>query len=161
MKNFHNTTTDYTGRTVDLLLLKTVLTPSRDVIVDANVPKSPHSVTGIEKLVQRYALLFLTQLGSIRNRPSEGTELMIKLRRGQLLDESSVRAEAALANRTVMKQIRSEDNSLDTPPDEALASSEVKDVTVDRTSSEITITVSLTTESGETYVYVTPLPKGI
>ena len=111
---------DYSGRTVDLLLLKTVTRPVSETVVDPNVADVPMAVTGIEKLVQRYALLFLTQIGTVEGSPDEGSEFMRSLGRGMIYDESTLKAEAAKANSLVTRQIRREDAELETADDEAV-----------------------------------------
>ena len=156
-----NSKIDYSGRTVDLLLLKSVIHPTSDIIVSTDVASSPMIVTGIEKLVQRYALLFLTQMGTVRNRQDEGSEFMTSLGRGVIYDENTLRAEAAKANSVVSRQIRLEDSDLDTPDDEALDSSTVTDIRLNRTERSVTVQVNIVTRSGDSYTYITPIAIGV
>ena len=57
---------DYSGRTVDLLLLKTVLAVpvvNKRVGLDvSNVVDEPMIVAGVEKMAQRYALAFINAM---------------------------------------------------------------------------------------------------
>ena len=57
---------DYAGRTVDLLLLKTVLAVpvvNKRVGIDvSNVVDEPMIVAGVEKMAQRYALAFINAM---------------------------------------------------------------------------------------------------
>lgn len=161
MKTYHDSTTNYSGRTVDLLLLQFVDQPKSDVKVKPDVSKSPRMVTGIEKLVQRYALLFLTQVGSVKNCPNEGTEFMNRLGSGHIYDDNTLRSNAALANKTVFNLIRVEDKALDTADDEALLSSEITDLSMDRSTATVYVTVAITSVAGEKYVYTTPLSSGV
>lgn len=157
---FHPSTTSYSGRSVDLLLLKYVRSPGAETAVFPDVSSSPMMVSGIEKLAQRFALLFLTVSGSVES-SSEGTELMGQLSRGEIFDESALRSAACAANASVSRQIKDEDAELDTPDDEALDSSEVVEVSIDRATASVSITVSLVSKSGDVYVYVTPIQTGI
>ena len=153
-------TIDYSGRTVDLLLLKTVL-KHENKQVNPNITNQPMSVTGIEKLVQRYALLFLTELGSVMNSPNEGTEFLTSLSRGKIYDESSLSAAANLANKTVYRQIVSEDTAMETPDDEALDDSSIQDMKMDRATASVSVTVKITSVAGESFVYTTPIRMGV
>lgn len=155
-----NAKIDYAGRTVDLLLLKTVIRPF-DQRVAPVVTEVPMLVSGIEKLVQRYALLFLTELGSVMNSPDEGTEFLTYLSHGKIYDESSLKSSAARADNRASRQIKQEDSALETPDDEALASSEIMNVSFDRTRASVTVTVRITTLAGESYTYVTPISMGV
>lgn len=161
MAKYHDSTTNYSGRTVDLLLLQFVPMPVADKIVRPDVSKSPRMVAGIEKLVQRFAQLFLTQMGSVRNRESEGTEFLGKLGSGQIYDDSTLRSAAAAANKAVFRQIRAEDASLETADDEALAESSIAELTMDRATATVSITFTLTTVAGDKYVYTVPVATGV
>lgn len=152
---------DYAGRTVDLLLLKTVIRPVSETTVSPNADSTPMTVTGIEKLVQRYALLFLTQLGTVGQSPDEGSEFMKSLGRGMIYDENTLKAEAAKANAMVVRQIRREDTSLETADDEALDTASVTDLQLDRATRSVTVQVTVTTKAGDSYTYITPIAIGV
>lgn len=151
---------DYSDRTVDLLLLQFVKSPTVDAIVKPDVSLTPRMATGIEKLVQRYAQLFLTNIGSVVNRESYGTEFLEKLGRGRIYDDGTLRAQANAANLSVVTQIKSSDSVLETKADEALKGAEVVGVSTDRTTATVTVSVKITSEAGESYTYVTPIATG-
>ena len=161
MALYHKSTTTYTDRTVDLLLLQFVRSPVADAEVKPDVSVSPRIVTGIEKLVQRYAQLFLTQVGTVVNAETQGTGFMSALGTGHIYDLGTLTSYASAANKDVQTQIIVEDRALDTPDDEALANSEVIDLGMDRPTATVTVTVKLTTKAGDTYVYVTPIAMGL
>ena len=161
MSKYHKSTTDYSNRTVDLLLLQLVEQPQADVIVRPDVSLVPHMTTGIEKLVQRFTLLFLTQLGTIKNCENEGTEFLSALISGNIYDLNTLKAAASAANKAVATQIAAEDEDLDTPDDERLESSVVSDLGMDRANATVYVTVTLTTAAGETYKYTTPVTTGV
>ena len=152
---------DYSRRTVDLLLLKTVTRPVSETVVDPNVADVPMAVTGIEKLVQRYALLFLTQIGTVEGSPDEGSEFMRSLGRGMIYDESTLKAEAAKANSLVTRQIRREDAELETADDEALESATITDLKLDRFTKSVVVQVTIVTRAGSSYTYITPITIGV
>ena len=55
------TSTDYTGRTVDLEAMQTVMAPatSRRLELTSTSGDTSRRITGIQKLAQRYAILLL------------------------------------------------------------------------------------------------------
>ncbi len=152
---------DYSGRTVDILLLKTVLQPQSETIVKPDVSDNPLMVTGIEKLVQRFAILFLTQLDTVKNCEQEGTEFMTSLGSGHIYDDSTLRSAAAAANKRVASQIKKEDSALDTRDDEALYDSVVKDLSLDRSNATVSVSIEITTVAGDKYTYITPIVVGV
>ena len=154
-------TTSYSGRTVDLLLLQFIPMPTSETQVTPSVISEPRVVSGIEKLVQRYALLFLTQLGSVKNRESEGTEFLRLLGTGHIYDENTLRAYANSANVNVVSQIRQEDADMDTAEDEALSKAEISAIAIDRSTATVSVTVTITAKSGDSYTYITPLTTGL
>lgn len=160
-KVHHDSTTNYSGRTVDLLLLQFVSQPGSDIKVTPDVSKSPRMATGIEKLVQRYAHLFLTQVGTVKHCDTEGTEFMSSLGTGQIYDENTLRSSAAAANKAVFNQIRTEDRALETADDEALLSSEITNLELNRRTATVSVTVTITSMAGDTYVYTTPISSGV
>ena len=152
---------DYAGRSVDLLLLKTVLVPEGTVTVDLDVSNVPMIVTGIEKLVQRYALIFLTGRGSCKFRDLFGTNLIPDVGSGLVYDRATLEAVAAESNYLTKDQIRAEDAALSTPDDEALKDAVVSDLEFDREHARVKISISITSLAGETYTYITPVPIGV
>lgn len=161
MSVYHDSTTNYSNRTVDLLLLQLVTRPVADEVVRPDVSKLPHVVTGIEKLAQRFTLLFLTQRGSVRNRSGEGSDFMTQLGAGNIYDMNTLTSEAYAANKTVATQIRTEDASLATPDDEALETSTIVDLDIDRSKATVYVTIQLESKAGEKYVYTTPVKTGV
>lgn len=160
-RRYHSVTTDYTGRTVDMLLLQFVSALEADILVRPDVSRDPRMTTGVEKLAQRYALLFLTQVGTVKNRESEGSNFLGLLGAGQIYDENTLRSAAAAANKTVSTQIKVADRNLGTADDEALDTADVTDTSVDRATASVSVTVAITTVAGERYVYTIPLATGV
>lgn len=156
---------DYAGRTVDLLLLKTVLdipVVNKRVELDvSNVSGEPMIVTGVEKLVQRYALSFVNAIGSTKFRPNHGTGIVPNVGSGRVYDMSSLEAAAAEADLVARTQVRAGDVDEDTPDDERLESSEVYGLEFVRSRAAVRISVRLTTAAGESYTYIIPVAIGV
>lgn len=156
---------DYAGRTVDLLLLKTVLdvpVMNKRVGIDvSNVSGEPMIVTGVEKLVQRFAVAFINAMGSTKFRPNHGTNIVPQVSKGLVYDMSSLEVEAAEANLLAKTQTIEGDADEDTPDDEKLVDSEVTDLEFSRAEASIKISVRITTASGDSYTYIIPVPIGV
>lgn len=153
---------DYSGRTVDLLLLKTVLdVPVAGERVDLDASGVPMIVAGVEKMVQRYAVAFINSLGSTKFRPRHGTGIVDKVGKGLVYDMSTLEAAAAEANLNAMKQIKAADALEGTPDDERLEKSEVYNLKFSRPKSSVGISVRLTTAAGKSFVYIIPVPVGV
>lgn len=156
---------DYAGRTVDLLLLKTVLdvpVMNKRVGIDvSNVSGEPMIVTGVEKLVQRFAVAFINAMGSTKFRPNHGTNIVPQVSKGLVYDMSSLEVEAAEANLLAKTQTIEGDADEETPDDEKLVDSEVTDLEFSRAEARIKISVRLTTAAGDSYTYIIPVPIGV
>lgn len=155
-------TVDYAGRTVDLLLLKTVTeVPTVNHRVGLDVSGTPMIVSGVEKLVQRYALSFINAMGSTMFRQSHGTELIPNVSAGLVYDMATLEANAAEANLLAANQVKAGDEESESPDDERLDRADVTDLEYDRSRALIRITVKLTTMAGGTYVYIIPVGVGV
>lgn len=153
---------DYSGRTVDLLLLKTVTgVPVVNWRVGLDVSDDPMIVAGVEKMVQRYAISFINAMGSTKFRPSHGTNLVPDVAAGLVYDMSTLEAEAAEANLFAFDQVTAGDEGEDTPDDERLTGSEVVGLEYLRGESRVRISVRLTTAAGKSYVYIIPVGVGV
>lgn len=156
---------DYAGRTVDLLLLKTVLAVpvvNKRVGIDvSNVVDEPMIVTGVEKMAQRYALAFINAIGSTKFRPNHGTEIVPRVAAGFVYSMATLESAAAEANLLAGRQIMLADENEETPDDERLVASDVTDLEFSREKSMVKISVRLTTAAGDSYVYIIPVGVGV
>ena len=156
---------DYSGRTVDLLLLKTILNVpaiGQRVQVDvSNVSGEPMVVTGVEKLAQRFFISFLNALGSTKFMDDHGTDIVPNVAKGLVYSEAALEAAAAEANLVARNQVIQADSGLDTPDDETLVSSEVIGLEFSREKSRIKISIKLTTAAGSSYTYIIPVGVGV
>ena len=156
---------DYAGRTVDLLLLKTILdvpiVKKRMGIDVSDKAGEPMIVTGIEKLVQRFANAFITAIGSTKFRDTNGTNLVPRVEHGFVYNMPTLEAEAAEANMLARLQIRQGDEDEETPDDEMLVDSEVTNFEFSRDKATVRISIRLTTAAGESYTYIIPVAVGV
>lgn len=153
---------DYAGRTVDLLLLKTVeAVPVVNKRVGIDVSDDPMVVTGVEKMVQRYAVLFVNAAGTTMFRSLHGTDLVPRVSSGKVYNLATLETAAALANMDASRNMAIADASEDTPDDERLVDSEVVKVEFSRAKASVMVSVRLTTAAGKSYVYIIPVGVGV
>lgn len=156
---------DYAGRTVDLLLLKTILdipVSMKRVNIDvSNVAGEPMIVAGVEKMVQRFALAFINAAGSTMFRENHGTNLIPTIAKGKVYNLSTLTAAASEANMLARLQLKYGDDGKDTPDDERLVDSEVVDLEFSREKAKVMISIKLTTAAGSSYTYIIPVAIGV
>jgi len=151
----------YIGRTVDLLAFDDA-TASGDTQLTQKLVLHQQSgalITGIEKLVQRFVIEFLTEQGSLVYYPRRGTSFMTQIRSGFVRtseDLTQTFAEAELVART---NLQGEENLATDPPDERFAGAEL--VTASIFGDEATLTVRVTSAAGETRVVIYPLRTAV
>lgn len=151
------TSRDYSGRTVDLEFLQTVQNPPASVQL-AMTPAGEgisRRVTGIQKLAQRYALLFLTHQGTVRFNASQGTNFVNAAIGGSIQNRTALLAYFSDADNSVHNQLIAETNA-DDPDDEVLESSELTDFDLSLGTGSLRLHVSLISRAGETYTFIIP-----
>lgn len=152
------TSTDYAGRKVDLLIFQGAAPEGRQAI---RLGLTNEVTTGIQKLVQSFALLFLTKRGSIPNVPDLGTEFITAMQQGQIRDEASVKSEFALAKERVRQTLALAANEMDLPDDEIFEDAELESFVLDKASSKLSLTVRVSSVAGEARVVFLPVPLAI
>ena len=156
---------DYAGRTVDLLLLKTMLdVPVVNKRVQLDVSDAvgePMIVSGIEKMVQRFLVAFVNALGSTKFRPDHGTDIVPSAGTGLVYNMATLESATAEANMLAKRRIAIADSLEDTPDDEKLADSKVVGLEFSREKSRVKISIRLTSAAGDSYTYIIPVPVGV
>lgn len=151
------TTTDYTGRKKDINIFQGVNAPNTTVI-DLAFGDVSNFCAGIQKLVQRYAITLLTELGSQGDFPDFGSNLMTRLHNSALnLNIADVNGLFNLANVKVVRSFRRYQSlNPSTFPDEELNTAYLQgvDVSTDR----VALKIKLVSQAGEVVVFVVPLP---
>jgi hypothetical protein len=161
------TTTDTTDRALDLAVLFQIdsinTVPKRMSLTVAGDDNTPYFITGLQKLVQRYVILFMTALNSNEYEPTAGTTLIQQYLRSAVTRRSQIVHLFHLSNAQVSDQIRREDESSAfgaTPPlDEQLASAQLVSFAIDTGTATVRLRVKLTSQAGDTAVFVLPVPR--
>jgi len=153
-----NDTVDYSNRTVDILILGGVDGLIPGVQVDSlTFGKPSQQVTGVQKLIQRYAISLLTILGSQTNYPDFGTSFLSSLQSGQQVTKVSGTHIFNFANIAVISEFRDyQIANPGIPLDEQINGASLLSLTA--SGGNINFTVSITTKAGTSLSFVVPLP---
>lgn len=118
------------------------------------------AVTGIQKLVQRYVLVLITSLGSVRFDSKFGTDFWRDIYRGAAQNRGRLRAAFAFASLRAARLIR-EDDRLEVygelQPDETLATARLVDFNMDTTTGTLYLSVAIESAAGDSYEYAVPV----
>lgn len=155
-----NEITDYTGRKKDISILQY---PNTTVFDGAEVfPKFGNPsrfCAGVQKLVQRYTILMLTNINSQEYYPEFATDFLWPLQAGiGPTDSIAARQIFTLADYaavTIIKNYQIENSTL--PLDEQLDTTFLRNISL--YGSFVSFDVKLTTLAGEDVDFLVPLPK--
>lgn len=153
-------TTDYTGRTRDVHILHGASPSSPDAQrVSPEFGKISSFCTGVQKLVQRYTIAFLTNLGSQPTFPSFGTNFIKNISStNQRVNLQDVYHLYVFANSKVLSEFRAyQRQGKDLPLDEQLNYTTLRNVT--SVGGAVFLDIKLITLAGDQFVFVLPLPK--
>ena len=151
-------TTDYTGRLLDIFIFRG-MDPESQTLQTATLEFGAVSsyCAGIEKLVQRYAIALLTQLGSQSDFSSFGSDLLNNLNSSANASTLQVRHMFAFANFAVIQQFRTfQQANSNYPLDEQLATATLNDISL--IGSSVSFNITVTSLSGETVSFLLPIP---
>ena len=149
---------DYTGRTVDVLIFQGVAA-SGNRPVETGFGDSGFVCTGIQKVAQTWATLFMTDRGSMLNKPTRGSTFFTAVRRGRIQVEADIPAEFALAAEQVSRTMEldaANDGTL--PNDERLDSAVLRDYDLFREQSLLRLKVRIKSIAGASRVVYLPVP---
>lgn len=168
-------TSDYTGRRKDISILQypdptfspesvTSLSMSQALKARQTVlPKFGNQTrycAGVQKLIQKYAIILLTGLGSQPFYAAFGTDFMPNLQAGVsptgklLVTQYFMLASYAAVNVLKAYQIN---NAAIVPLDERIANAELLDVVLQ--GDYVAFKVAISTEAGDAVDFIVPLPK--
>jgi hypothetical protein len=154
------TSTNYTGRKKDINVLRS---PDATVYGPQNVTvgfgKRPQYCAGLQKLIQRYVIVLLTNIGSQPNFPEFGTDFLYSLH-GRTAPVDNLKASqifnlASYDAVTLLKAYQAERD--DIPDDERIVSAALVDIALSVDSAAFD--VQITTEAGTSTSFLVPLPK--
>ena len=150
------TTSDYAGRTTDVAAFKG-WAPNNNTKVDqvlVSPGDSGQLIAGIEKLVQRFTIELLTELGSLVYLPTRGSTFMLAARAGFWRTGDDVRSSFAIAITDVAENLQVEESESD-PDDERFSYAEL--ISVSLLGADVSMSVSVTSLAGTSFTALLPL----
>jgi hypothetical protein len=152
--------TDYSNRTVDMFIFYGAA-PTGDQLISPGFGEgSGKQTTGIQKLMQRWAILFLTEQGTMEYHLDLGTRFLTLASQGGLRDLETVRSEFRLGARRVENTL-AELETDDMPADERLQSADLASAVLDKAAGKLRMTVNITSEAGTDRDIILPVPVPI
>lgn len=155
---------DYTGRSVDLFIFQGAAPQGEQLItLSFGGETGGKVIAGVQKLAQSWALLFLTEIGSVPSQPTRGCTFVTQLRAGALRDEGNVGAAFAAAVETLAEQFQVAEAAASPalPNDEKLQAAELDRFTQNRVQGKLTLYVRLTSQAGTVHELLVPIPVAI
>lgn len=156
MADQYATLTDYIGRTVDIAAFKG-WKPNEHVQVEQALilpGKSGELITGIEKLIQRFAIELLTEAGTLVYLPARGTGFMTSARAGFWRTTGDVQDAFSLSLIDLRNNLQAEESSSD-PDDERFEDAEL--LAVSLLGDSVTMSVKITSLAGTTFTAILPI----
>lgn len=152
-----NVSSDYTGRTKDINIFgyKNPLTQTVSTAAMSFGATSSYC-TGVQKLMQRYTIMFLTNLGSQPNYPTFGTDFVTTVSSTQ--SGADMTHVYVFANKLVIDAFREyQQVTKNLPTDEQLQTVLLKSISYD--SGVLNLAITFLTSAGDTVDYILPLPQ--
>lgn len=150
---------DYTGRTVDLLIFQGVAESGKQPI-ELGFGTAGKLCTGIQKVAQSWTMLFMTDRGSILNKPTRGSSFFPAIRQGRIQVDSDVRSQFASAADQVRRTMELDAAVADPElsDDERLDNAVLESFTLDKGASYLYLKVRITSVAGDTRTIYLPVP---
>ena len=150
---------DYSGRTVDLLIFQGVAESGKQP-VELGFGTSGSICTGIQKVVQTWTALFMTDRGTVLNKPTRGSSFFPAIRQGRIQVDSDVRAQFAAAADQVRRtmELDAAAASPALPDDERLDNAILERFTLDKGASYLYLKIRITSIAGADRTIFLPVP---
>jgi hypothetical protein len=151
------TSTDYSTRKKDIHILQGV-NPNQLSRITPSFGRISNYCAGVQKLIQRYAIALLTELGSQTKYPDFGSTLLRTLNnRNFKNNKADVFHIFNFANAAVVTSFRAyQAKTKNLPDDEQLATAQLKDVVVSNDS--VSLSIQLYTVDTNAVVFLLPIP---
>lgn len=152
-------TYDYTGRTVDVAALDGTYANFEFELAQGIMGagyKSGKVVTGIQKLVQRWVIEFLTPVGSMPYLSKRGSVFLNEARSGRMRTEADVMSVFAYANSKISDNLFEEDSLGVYPEDEQYSDARLISVAISL-GSKVSLTIAIDSKVGADRIFTVPI----
>jgi len=151
------TTTNYSGRKKDLNIFGKVdpynTDPQR---ITLGIGKVSSYVAGVQKLVQRYAIMLLTEMETQPVYPTFGTFLVTNLRGSNRTPKDELIHYFNFANLKVLSEMHAYQQTNSDPYDEQISTATLNSMVM--AGDSLAFSVTIETKTGESVPFVIPLP---
>lgn len=155
-----NIISDYVGRKRDISIMQYPDASIPDTqTVDIEFGKNPRFCAGIQKLVQKYTIVLLTNIGSQQYYPEFGANFLHKLKAGiSPVDSIAMSQMFSLANYQTVVLLRAYQIGKPTiPKDERIDNASLKKLVL--YGGYAAFDIKILSEAGDTLDFLVPLPK--
>ena len=154
-----NKTIDYTGRKLDISVFQSTFDLGVALPVTIAFGSPSKFCAGIQKLVQRYAILLMTDLGSQSFYPDSGVNFLGVLQSGvNPVDKIAVSQLFTLASYNVLSKLKTYQNANPTiPEDEQISNATLVNLVL--SGGTVSFDVKITSMAGDSANLLLPLPK--
>jgi hypothetical protein len=152
--------TDFAGRTVDLSIFQGIKPAGRQPI-ELSFGDAGEVITGIQKVAQSFALIFLTELGSKPFDPTFGTPFLTAMRLGRFRTEADVQNEFSAATQRVQQILDQEAVAAGLPEDERFDDAILESFVLDKLTSTLKLEVRIRSVAGVSETIFLPVPVAI
>ncbi len=154
--------TDYTGRTIDLSIFIGAQASGEEQLT-LDFTDGGDVITGVEKMVQTYTILFLTELGTVEYFPNLGTTFITAVRQGAINNENDVQNQFDLAAELIRQTMDLAADAADPvlQPDEIYDSSTLLSFNLDKLNSKLTMKIQVLSQAGSARTVFLPVPLAI
>lgn len=148
--------TQYIGRAFDILALQGAQAVGTAQLADTlfNAGNSGEICTGVQRLAQSWVMEFFTIIGSMPLAPTRGTGFLLLLQQGDLLTPTDVTTAYNIAAVIAYQNLKN-DETVTTPLDEQLASTELTAVTLG--GGALSMSVTINSNAGTSRAVILPL----
>lgn len=152
------TSTNYSNRTVDLEFLQTAVNVAALNKLNMSLFTPTRVVTGIQKLVQRYFIIFLS-MKDFKYDSEFGTDFVFNVINGSIVSNSDVASLFAISNDAVISMLNKE-----TPAahlDEIIDNVVLEDYSISFAESKLYLKLLITSKAGTnaTFILPTTIPR--
>lgn len=155
-----STSTNYTGRKKDISVMHS---PDATIAGPQNITvsfgKNGQYCAGLQKIIQKYAIILLTDTDSQLNYPTFGTDFLKKLQGGfSPVDKLKASQIFNLASYSAVNSLKTYQASRDDiPDDERIVSATLRNISLYNGSAAFDVDIA--TEAGSSMNFLIPLPK--
>lgn len=152
-------TTDYSGRKKDVSIIRNI-DPTNPTTqkVTLEFGKVSAYCAGVQKLVQRYMIIFMTQVGTQKMYPNFGTPFYGQITQGNVTNKTDLVHKFNFANLKTVETIRTYQQQFnDIPLDEQINTAVLGDI-IFVAKDSINIRILIKTNAGENVDFLMPLP---